>query len=69
MNSDADCVVKPIKQLIQLSLGEVADFLLRTGALDKQLQYQQIICDTPNNITTVHPKKDNPSRASTSDVL
>jgi len=43
MNSDADCVVKPIKQLIELSLGEVTHFQLGTRALNKQLQQQQLL--------------------------
>jgi len=51
MNSDADCVVKAIKQLIQLSLGEVTDFKLRTRALDKQLQYSQIPREMFNSST------------------
>lgn len=38
MNSDADGVVKPIKQLIEQSLGKVTCFQLRPRTLDKQLE-------------------------------
>jgi len=57
MNPDTNRVVKLIKQLIQLSLGEVTDFQLGTRALDKQLQNSQIACHistTQINKTTWH---------------
>ena len=37
MNSDTDRVVKPIKQLIKLSLGEITRFQFQARTLDKQL--------------------------------